>query len=98
MAGNSKAVSAAKQAVARSTAARIPPAAPCGARWNIGECTNAHVLDRIDSSITTTTFREVNSFCSPTAARGRPFAVHVHERARTQIAALTRTLLAGSAA
>jgi hypothetical protein len=97
MAKNSKATSAAKPAIARSTAARIPPAAPRGARRNIGEYTNAHVLDRIESTITVTTFRDLNPFCSPIAARARPFAVHVHEGAQTQLAALTHTLLANSA-
>jgi hypothetical protein len=80
----------------RSTAARIPPAAPRGARQNIGEYTNA--LDRIEGTITATTLYDLNPFCSPTAARGRPFAVHVHESAQTQIAALTHTLFASSAA
>jgi len=42
--------------MARSTAARIPPAAPRGARRNIGETTNAHVLDRIESTISVPTF------------------------------------------
>jgi hypothetical protein len=60
--------------MARSTAARIPPAAPRGARRNIGEYTNA--LDRIGSITTVTTFRDLNPFRSSTAARGRPFAVH----------------------
>jgi hypothetical protein len=83
--------------MARSTAARIPPAAPRGARRNTGEYTNAHVLDRIESTITVTTFRDLNPFCSPTAAPGRPFAVHAHESVQTQLAALTHTLLASSA-
>jgi hypothetical protein len=42
--------------MARSTAARIPPAAPRGARRNVGEYTNAHVLDRIESTISVPTF------------------------------------------
>jgi hypothetical protein len=83
--------------MARSTAARIPPAAPRGARRNIGESTNAHVLDRIEGAITATTFRDLNPFFSPTAARGRLFAVHVHESVQMQLAAPMHTLLAGSA-
>jgi len=62
MAKNSKATSAAKPAVARSAAARVPAAAPRGARRNIGEYTNAHVLDRIESTISVTTFRDLNPF------------------------------------
>jgi hypothetical protein len=76
----------------------MPPAAPRGARRNIGEYTNAPVPDRIEGTITATTFRDLNPFSSPTAARGRPFAVHVHESGQTQIAALTHSLLASSAA
>jgi len=83
--------------MARSIAARIPPAAPRGVRRNIGEYTNAPVLDRIESTITVTTFRDLNPFYSPTAARGRPFAVYVHESVQTQLAALTHILLASSA-
>jgi hypothetical protein len=100
MAKNSKATSAAKQAMTRSTAARVPPAAPRGARRHVGEYTNAHVLDRIESTITITitTLRDLNPFCNATAARARPFAVHVHESVQTQLAALTHTLLANSAA
>jgi len=78
--------------MARSTAARISPAAPRGARRNIGEYTNA--LDRIESTLTVTTIRDLNPFRSSTAARGRPFAVRVHESAQTKPAALTDTLLA----
>jgi hypothetical protein len=81
----------------RSTAARIPPAAPRGARRNTGESTAAHVLDRIESAIAVTTFRDLNPFCSSIAACGRPFAVRVHESMQTQLAALTHALLASSA-
>jgi hypothetical protein len=87
MAKNSKATSAAKPAVAQSAAARVPAAAPRGARRNIGEY--AHVLDRIESTISVTTFRDLNPFYSSTAIRGRTFVVRVHESVKTQIAAPT---------
>jgi hypothetical protein len=71
--------------------------APRGARRHAGKFGGAPLPDRIESTITVTTFRDLNPFCNPTAARGRPFAVHVHESARTQLEALTHTLLASSA-
>ena len=94
---NGKATSAAKQATARSTAARMPPAALRGAQRNDGECTDAHALDRIEGTITATTSCDLNPIRNPTAARGRPLPVHVHESTQTQLAPLTHTLLAGSA-
>jgi hypothetical protein len=79
--------------MARSTTAP----APRGARRRAGKFGDAPLPDRIESTITVTTFRDLNPFCSPTAARGRPFAVHVHESVQTQLAAPTHTLLANSA-
>jgi hypothetical protein len=73
----------------------MPPAAPRGARRNIGEYQNAPELDRMEGTITATTFRDPNPFCISSAAGGRPFAVHVHESVRPQLVALTHTLLAG---
>jgi hypothetical protein len=92
MAKNSKATSAAKPAMARSTTAP----APRGARRRAGKFGGAPLPDRIKSTVTT--FRDLNPFCSPATARGRPFAGHVHESVQTQLAALTHTLLASSAA
>jgi len=83
--------------MARSTAACIPPAAPRGARRSVGEYTDAHLLDRIESTITATTFRDLNPFCSSTTAREKPPAGHAHESAQMQFAALAHTLLTGSA-
>jgi hypothetical protein len=59
--------------------------------------TSATLPDRIESTINATTFRDLNPFCSSTAAREKSFAVHVHESAQTQLAALAHALLAGSA-
>jgi hypothetical protein len=95
MANNSKTTSAAKPATTRSTAARFPPAALRDARRNAGEDTNA--LDRIESNITVTAFRDLNPFCGPTVARRIPLAVHVPASVQTQLAALTQTLPASLA-
>jgi hypothetical protein len=71
--------------------------APRGARRHAGKFGGAPLPDRIESTITVTTFRDLNPFYSPIAARGRPFAVHAHKSVQTQLAALTHTLLANSA-
>jgi hypothetical protein len=55
------------------------------------------VLDRIESTITVTTFCDLNPFCGSTAACGRPFVVEVHESTQKQLGALTHTLFASSA-
>jgi hypothetical protein len=59
--------------------------------------TSATLPDRIESTINATTFRELNPLGSSTAAHEKPFGVHVHESAQTQLAALAHALLAGSA-
>jgi hypothetical protein len=58
--------------------------------------TSAPLPDRIEKTINVTSFRELNPFCSSTAAREKPFAVHVHESVQTKLAAPANALLAGS--
>jgi hypothetical protein len=60
------ATSAVPQAAVRSSSASVPRAAPRGIRRSLGETTVARLPDRINDTVTATTFRDLDRIFTST--------------------------------
>jgi hypothetical protein len=58
--------------------------------------TSTPLPDRIESTTSVTSYRELDPFCSSTAVGEKPFAAHEPKGPQTKLAARANALLAGS--